>query len=521
MTQSVSNRKAPMSTQLCPAQHRAFDQMAEMFGLFSIVGLNGRSGSGKTTVLRKLHERTGGEWISGRELLHALRKRHPLSIEETLEELVEAAFGVAEHVYLDDLSRISAVVSGGCAFYPRSNFLAVVLESLSAVAEAGGKTLIFASTGWQSLQKKGYVANLPAFEPVDYEFFCRMYLGPDLAQRLNYRKVFRFARNLDGYDLKTIGLLLRNRQDLDTESYVEALRNFGLTSNVNLGEVQQVTLADLKGVDDVVRSLEANVILPLEQVELAEELRLKPKRGVLLVGLPGTGKTTIGRALAHRLKSKFFLIDGTYISGTNNFYQSVNEVFQEAKHNAPAVIFVDDSDAIFESGEELGLYRYLLTMLDGLESESAGQVCVMMTAMDVGKLPPALIRSGRIELWLEMRLPDEAARANILEPMLKGLPASLGDVELSRLLEATPDFTGADLKRLVEDGKNLFAHDRVGGVRLRPATEYFLDAVATVRDNKARYAQAEAVARSQRPRRPAFFNLPGFPGVGPADEPGM
>ena len=73
---------------------------------------------------------------------------------------------------------------------------------------------------------------------------------------------------------------------------------------------------------------------------------------------------------------------------------------------------------IFESGEELGLYRYLLTMLDGLESESAGRVCVMMTAMDVGSLPPALVRSGRIELWLETRLPDDAARGAILRAQL-------------------------------------------------------------------------------------------------------
>jgi SpoVK/Ycf46/Vps4 family AAA+-type ATPase len=318
--------------------------------------------------------------------------------------------------------------------------------------------------------------------------------------------VYRFARSLHAYDLKAIGTLLRSDADLNTDRFIEALRNFGLTSNVNLGEVQQVTLADLKGVDDIIESLEANVVVPLEQVELADELRLKPKRGVLLVGPPGTGKTTVGRALAHRLKSKFFLIDGTYISGTFNFYNRVQEVFQEAKHNAPSIIFVDDSDAIFESGEELGLYRYLLTMLDGLESESAGQVCVMMTAMDVGHLPPALIRSGRIELWLEMRLPDEAARAAILEQMLRTQAPVFAALEVARVVEATVGFTGADLKRLLEDGKNLLAFDKVRGQSLRPVTEYFLRAVTTVRENKAHYADADARARALRPTRPAHFD---------------
>jgi SpoVK/Ycf46/Vps4 family AAA+-type ATPase len=154
---------------------------------------------------------------------------------------------------------------------------------------------------------------LAAFKQDDYTFFCRAYLGADQADRLDYRKVHRFARNLAAYDLKAVGILLRNEPNLTTDRFVEALRSFGLTSNVHLGEVQQVTLADLKGVDDVIKSLEANVVVPLEQMELAEELHLKPKRGVLLVGPPGTGKTTVGRALAHRLKSKFFLIDGTYI----------------------------------------------------------------------------------------------------------------------------------------------------------------------------------------------------------------
>jgi transitional endoplasmic reticulum ATPase len=497
-----------MSTQLCPAQQQAFEQLSQVLPLFSVVGLIGRPGSGKTTVLHKLHERTGGEWISARELLHALRQRHPLAIEETFEQLVDAALQSSDHVYLDDLSLLTSVTSGGCGAYPRPNFLAFALESATAAAQAAGKKLVFASSHWQHLQKKGYVVNFPAFQPQDYEFFCHRYLGSELAERLDYRKVYRFARALDAYDLKTIGLLLREHKDLDTDRYIEALRTFGLTSNVNLGEVQQVTLADLKGVDDVIQSLEANVILPLEQVELADELRLRPKRGVLLAGPPGTGKTTIGRALAHRLKSKFFMIDGTFISGTSGFYQGILQVFEEAKHNAPAIIFVDDSDAIFESGEELGLYRYLLTMLDGLESESAGQVCVMMTAMDVGHLPPALIRSGRIELWLEMRLPDEAARAAILEQMTKALSPAFGRIDRARLVEATPGFTGADLKRLMDDGKNLYAHDKVRGLQLSPATDYFLRAVETVRDNKARYAAAEARARRQRPARPVYFDQP-------------
>lgn len=498
-----------MTVQLSPAQQKAFDHVLQVLPLFPVVGITGPSGAGKSTILRELHHRTGGTWFGARDLVHAMRIKHPLAIEETFEQIVEAALRSADHVYVDDLALLISVVQGGCHAYPRINFLSSALESLTSLAEAEGKKLIFTAIhALHDLAKKGYATAIPAYEPADYEFFCRAYLGDELSNRLDHRKIYRFARNLHGYDLKAVDMWLRNSEDLTTERYIDALRSFGLTSNVNLGDVQQVTLADLKGVDDIIESLEANVVIPLEQVELADELRLKPKRGVLLVGPPGTGKTTVGRALAHRLKSKFFLIDGTVISGTNSFYYQIQRVFAEAKHNAPSIIFVDDSDAIFETGEELGLYRYLLTMLDGLESESVGQVCVIMTAMDVGHLPPALIRSGRIELWLEMRLPNDGARAAILQQMLLTQATTFGAIEVPRLVEATSGFTGADLKRLMEDGKNLLAFDKVRGLPLRPVTEYFLRAVETVRENKAHYAAAEARARQLRPTRPVYFDEP-------------
>ena len=131
----------------------------------------------------------------------------------------------------------------------------------------------------------------------------------------------------------------------------------------------------------------------------------------------------------------------------------------------------------------------------------------MMTAMDVGELPPALLRSGRVELWLEMRLPDEAARLAILGQHARSLAGAVGGVSLDALTGDREGFTGADLKRLAEDGKNLFAHDFARGRPLRPATEYFLSAIATVRANRERYAEAESRARRQCPERPSFFDL--------------
>lgn len=249
----------------------------------------------------------------------------------------------------------------------------------------------------------------------------------------------------------------------NTALFLDYLNERNLVSNIEIEEVEPVTWNDLKGVDDLIHALEAKIALPFENRELAAEFGLKPKRGVLLSGPPGTGKTTIGRALAHRLRGKFFLVDGTMIAGSRGFYDEIDRVFSSAKRNAPSIVFIDDADVIFGGDKESGLYRYLLTKLDGLESASAARVCVMMTAMEPSDLPAAILRSGRVELWLETRLPDESARVDIFRARLGPMPPPLCMADIRALASASGGFTGADLKAIVEDGKLQFAYDRSAG----------------------------------------------------------
>ena len=178
-----------------------------------------------------------------------------------------------------------------------------------------------------------------------------------------------------------------------------------------------------------------------------------------MYGPPGTGKTSVGRALAHRLGNKFFLLDGTVISGTDRFYYKLENIIEKARQNAPSILFIDDCDLLFENQQETGLYRYLLTVLDGLESKSNSQITVMLTAMNIGSLPPALIRSGRVELWLEMKIPDLAARTMILEKRLAKGPFQLSDQEHQELASEMEGFTGADIKRVLADAANLYGYD--------------------------------------------------------------
>jgi transitional endoplasmic reticulum ATPase len=382
----------------------------------------------------------------------------------------------------------------GCGYgdsYPRSKFLEAILTSVCTFAIASGKKLFFGSNGStaEAVSSRCFYSGFKKYTSADYEFLCKAYLGENKAS-LDFEKIHRFAPKLNAHQLRSTSLWFAEKT-LDTEIFIDYLRKQRMASNVDLGEVEAVDLRTLKGMDDIIESLEANIIVPLEENALATEYNIQPKRGVLLAGPPGTGKTTVGRALAHRLRSKFFLIDGTIISGSRDFYGQVQQIFEAAKTNAPAIIFIDDSDVIFENKEDFGLYRYLLTMLDGLESESNKRVCLMMTTMDVGSIPAALVRSGRIELWLETRLPDLEARVAILEDHAAGLHDDLKSLDIAGLSKETEGLTGADLRRLIDDGKILFAFDKARKREVNSVDSYFLRAVKTIRSNKEKYAAAE------------------------------
>ena len=495
------------SLALTPVQRDALGALERQLADHNVAVLSAPQGMGKTSILRTLFARTGGVYLTSREFIEASVKRDPLALDETVYSVLQQSLETDDTVIVDDFQVVSMVACCVHA-YPRQNFLAAALLPLAAQARTLGKRLVFTAEGMPlvGLYERYPMVAVAAFTVADYVAICTGYLGDRAAQRIDYGRVHRFAPKLNARQLRNTCVALRDDPDTDTERFVEYLREHHMTSNVDIAEVQAVDLKDLKGLDDTLEALEAHVIMPLENAEVSQELGLQPKRGVLLAGPPGTGKTTIGRALARRLRSKFFLIDGTVISGTPEFFGRVHRIFEAARRNAPCIIFIDDSDVIFESGNDAGLYRYLLTMLDGLESTSVGRICLIMTAMDVGNLPPALVRSGRIELWLETRLPAEEARASILRDHCGRLPAAIGGVDVTAIAAASEGLAGADLKRVIEDGKLLFAFDRQKRGATDPSTSYFLRAVETVRRNKQQYADAETRARARRPHRPAFFD---------------
>jgi len=482
---------------LTPAQQRAHDGLLTGIATGAVCTLCGDAGTGKTTILRKANAATGGGFISIKQFMESLSSHQPAAIEEAFLDLVEQQLAIHDLLFIDDLSLLTDVTNK--YGYPRAHLLDAALTALLNDAADARKKLVFGieCRTPEPIRCRAYCWKIGEFTPEDYASFCGAFLKPETAAGLDCAKIHRFAPALTAYQLKGCCGWLRDKTGVDTERFIDYLSKQNLISNVSLDEVQPVDWKDLKGVDEVIEALEAKVALPFENDQLAAELNLKPKRGVLLAGPPGTGKTTIGRALAHRLKSKFFLIDGTVVAGTGDFYCKIQEIFESAKRNAPSIVFIDDADVIFENDEERGFYRYLLTMLDGLESARAERVCVMMTAMNAGSLPQALLRSGRVELWLETKAPDTDAREAILRERLAELPQPLGAADAGVLASASQGLTGADLKAIIEDGKLLFAHDKARGKAPREPEEYFIEAIGTVRANRRNYARSKPMKFSE------------------------
>ena len=477
---------------LTPAQQSAADHLIAALPAGSILILRGDAGAGKTTIMDTIRAETGGILLGMRSFVDMLMLRRPDAIEQSFVEMIEEAMADHEVVLVDDFHLITAIT--GHYNYTRAGLMDAVLEGVVATICAQSRKLILATNKedapW-AIRSRAWCFDIGDFTPADYEAIASAYSRAS-TRELDYAKIHRFAPKLNAHQIKSACLWPGHGRPCTTEAFIEYLSSIDITSNVDRDEVQPVTWKDLKGLDDVIEALEAKVVLPFEDNVLSAELELKPKRGVLLAGPPGTGKTTIGRALAHRLKGKFFLIDGTVVADATNFIDTVSGIFERAKRNAPSVIFIDDTDLIFEN-KGTGFYRYLLTMLDGLESASAERVCVMMTAMEVGSIPAAMLRSGRVELWLETRLPDLEARTAILRERLTRVAEPVRGVDTSLLAAASRGLTGADLKAVVEDGKLLFAHDKARGRRLRAIEDYFLDAIATVRANRRSYGRRKAI----------------------------
>ncbi len=483
----IADRGGPYShaslPRLTAPQRQALEQIEEGFQGHLAAFVSGAQGSGRTLVLEHLQAKLGGRILRAEDAFRAFARRDPAAMEEALIDLIADAHEDHDIVYFDDLNLVSIPTMVA----DRPGYSDQLFRSYVERAGARGKKIVLSWTG-RDPDHFGVafaMAELGKFGPVEYRAILEHHCASTLGD-VDYDELYRAYRGLSGNALAFLGRLIRmDRTPHVTTAEVIAIADTYLAqTNVDLDEVAPVSFDTLVGVETVFETIERTILIPMTQPALAREFGLKPKRGVLLHGEPGTGKTTIGRALAQRMKGKFFMIDGTFMPD-DQFYHKFNRVLSNAVKMSPSVIFIDDADVLFRNGEMIGLARLLLSKLDGLESETQSQICIVMTAMRVADMPPAMVRSGRVEVWLEMKLPDGDRRTQMVRHFASSLPVGMRDFDDERIADATDGFTPADLRGLVGDARGHLAYDRQRGNTTLRFEEYLLIAASEIAGRKS------------------------------------
>eukprot|EP00771_Trimastix_marina_P004207 gnl/Trimastix_PCT/953.p1 GENE.gnl/Trimastix_PCT/953~~gnl/Trimastix_PCT/953.p1 ORF type:complete len:447 (+),score=126.47 gnl/Trimastix_PCT/953:53-1393(+) len=229
-----------------------------------------------------------------------------------------------------------------------------------------------------------------------------------------------------------------------------------MVSMMKVEKAPTESYADIGGLSQQIQEIKEAVELPLTHPELYEDIGIRPPKGVILYGAPGTGKTLLAKAVAHETSASFLRVVGSELiqKYLGDGPKLVRELFRAANEMAPAIVFIDEIDAIgtkrydAHSGGEREIQRTMLELLNQLDGfDPRGDVKVLMATNRIETLDPALIRPGRIDRKIEFPLPDAATKRHIFGIHTKRMTLT-EDVVLEELVMSKDDLSGADIKAI-------------------------------------------------------------------------
>ena len=314
--------------------------------------------------------------------------------------------------------------------------------------------------------------NLDDFADRTYGF-----VGADIAAMCREAAMNSLRRILPEIDLElkeipkeTLDKLVVKRSDFEDvmkEIQPSALREI-------LFEVPNVTWDDIGGLEKVKALLEEAVEWPLRYVESFRRIGVEAPKGVLLYGPPGTGKTLLAKAIANESEANFITVKGSDI--LSKWYgeseKHIAEIFKKARQVAPAIIFLDELDALAPMrGTALGephvterIVNQLLSELDGLEELRGVVVIAATNRPDI--IDPALLRPGRFDEMILVPVPDERTRLEIFKVHTKKMSLA-EDVDLNEFVRLTEDFTGADIAAVCKKAGRFAMREDINAEKVR------------------------------------------------------
>ncbi|MBU0624690.1 MAG: CDC48 family AAA ATPase [Candidatus Thermoplasmatota archaeon] len=490
----------------------------EVFGRLGIdppkgVLLYGPPGTGKTLIARAVANEAGANFyaIQGPEIMS---KFYGQSEERLRELFTEAEKNAPSVIFIDELDSIAPKRDEVQGEVER-RVVAQLLTLMDGLT-ARGNVIVIAATNREeaidpALRRPGrfdreieigvptaagrqeimqiHTRGMPLEENVQMDHIAKIthgFVGADLASLAREAAMKCLRRYLPEIDLeKPIPAEILERMKVTAQDFNDALREIEPSAMREVFiEVPKVAWTDVGGLDEVKKELHEAVELPLEDPGSFTRLGIKPPRGVLLFGAPGTGKTLLARAIATESKANFISIKGPEIMSkwVGESEKAVRMIFKKAKQVSPSIVFLDELDAIapkrgghFDSGATERVVNQLLTSMDGLEDMVNVMVIAATNRPDI--VDPALLRPGRFDKLILIPVPDEASRMKILQVHTKDMP--LEKVDLAGISKRLEGYVGADIENLCREAG--LAALRKSKTAAKVTSEHFEEALASMR----------------------------------------
>ncbi len=453
--------------------------------------LYGPPGTGKTLLAKAVANEASAHFIylSGPEIMSKYYGQSEENLREIFKEAQENAPSI---IFIDEIDSIAPKrdeVSGEVERRVVAQLLAL-MDGL----ESRGKVVVIGATNRPNaldpaLRRPGrfdreieigipdrearkeileiHTRGVPLAEDVDLEKLADMthgYVGADLAALVKeaaMRALRRILPEID-VDMEKIPKEVLERLEVTWEDFINAYREMQpSTMREVLIEKPRVHWDDIGGLSDVKQELREVVEWPMKYKKLFKHMNVRIPKGILLYGPPGTGKTLLAKAVATESEANFISVKGPeFLSKwVGESEKAVREVFRKARQAAPAVIFIDEIDAVApQRGRDLStnvterVVSQILTEMDGLEE--LHNVIVIAATNRPDMIDRALLRPGRFDRLIYVPVPDKEARKEIFKIHLRNRPLA-EDVDIDKLADMTEGYTGADIEAICNEATML------------------------------------------------------------------
>jgi len=286
--------------------------------------------------------------------------------------------------------------------------------------------------------------------------------------------------------------VLVEQKNLNVIDKINVSKNFDVERFVII-EKPKTSWADIGGLSEQIESIKEVVELPLKKPELFRKIGISPPKGILLYGPPGTGKTLLAKAVANSTDTTFIEIVGSEIvqKFIGDGAKLIKEIFQLAKSKAPAIVFIDELDALCAKRIELGTsgerevqrtFMQLLAELDGFKSLDNVKIIGCTNRKDI--LDPAILRPGRLDRLIEVPNPDKEGIKQIYNIHMKAMPIEK-KVNLEKIYALSSELSGAEIRAVATEAGYFAIRESRDVV----TEQDFLSAIQKVRNEEDKYGK--------------------------------